>query len=763
VEVALKNQAKVSRREFCVTTGLVPIAGLIPGQLAESANPEAGVDPPDSSLPWYRTTFLWGQTNLSEEDPRHYDVPWWRRYWRKTGVQGIIVNAGGIVAYYPTAHKLHRRARFLGERDLFGEILQAARSEGLVVMARMDCNRAHEDFFQSEPDWFCRHRDRQPIRASDLYLTCIHSPYYDQYIPQLLREISGRYRPEGFADNSWSGLDRDTICFCSNCTRKFRQVSGRELPTAKDWRNPVYRSWIRWNYARRLEIWDLYNQVVREAGGEHSLWIGMVSGSPEYEGRRFRDLKGICERANLLLIDHQGRNPGEGFENNADTGKRLHGLLGWEKLMPESMATYQRNPTFRKASASPAEARSWMLAGIAGGIQTWWHHVGAFQEDHRQFDIPSEIVKWCNDNRNYLVNRTPVANVAIGWSQTNSDFYGTDQAEERVVLPYRGLTRAMIRARIPYLPLHLDQIDEQSAGLSLLILPAIGSISEEQAVSIRKFIERGGSLIASGETSLFDESGERRSDFALSDVFGVHLSAEAQDLPSRPQTDHSYLRLLPDSAGEGSEAGPRQSALRHPVLQGFAATNIVPFGGRLLRVKPAEGTTVLTTYVPDFPIYPPETSWMRQPRTDLPGLVVRATKAGGRVAYLAADIDRCYGLHGLPDHEQLLMNLVRWAAGSNLPLEVQGAGTIDCHLYRQEKRLILHLVNLTAASTWGGPVRELTPIGPIRVSLKLDRTLRRKNKAQLLVKGRTASLVRREEWAHIDVPVLLDHEVLVIE
>ena len=28
------------------------------------------------------------------------------------------------------------------------------------------------------------------------------------------------------------------------------------------------------------------------------------------------------------------------------------------------------------------------------------------------------------------------------------------------------------------------------------------------------------------------------------------------------------------------------------------------------------------TFVPPFPTYPPETSWMRQPTTDIPGLVL---------------------------------------------------------------------------------------------------------------------------------------------
>ena len=47
--------------------------------------------------PWYRRVVRWGQTNINERDPVRYDIPWWRAHWKRTEVQGVIVNAGGIV------------------------------------------------------------------------------------------------------------------------------------------------------------------------------------------------------------------------------------------------------------------------------------------------------------------------------------------------------------------------------------------------------------------------------------------------------------------------------------------------------------------------------------------------------------------------------------------------------------------------------------------------------------------------------------------
>ncbi len=37
-----------------------------------------------ASIPWYRRTYRWGQTNINELDPQRYDLDWWRGYWKET-------------------------------------------------------------------------------------------------------------------------------------------------------------------------------------------------------------------------------------------------------------------------------------------------------------------------------------------------------------------------------------------------------------------------------------------------------------------------------------------------------------------------------------------------------------------------------------------------------------------------------------------------------------------------------------------------------
>lgn len=750
-----------TRRRF-LQTNLLGAAAL--GAIEASHGHAA----PAGETPWYRRTCRWGQTNITEKDPVRYDIGWWREYWKATFLQGVIINAGGIVAYYPSRDPLQHRAEFLGDRDLYGELAKAAHEDGLVVLARMDSNRAGEEFYRHHPDWFTVDASGAPYRAADKYISCINSAYYEEYLPAVLREIIDRSHPEGFADNSWSGLGRDRICYCANCARRFQAAAGRKLPAKPDWDDAGYREWIRWNYRRRLEIWDLNNRVARQAGGPHCLWIGMNSGSIASQSMDFRDNLGICRRAEMILLDHQSRSNAGGFQQNAEMGKLIHNILGWDKLVPESMAQYQAGqPTFRVSAKPAGEARMWMAAGFAGGIQPWWHMISAYHEDRRLYRTPGPMMQFYKDHEEFLINRTPMAAVGVVWSQESTDFYGRDHANELTEAPYRGVVEALVRARIPYVPINLKDIDRESGHIPVIALPNVGGISDEDCERVRRFVERGGSLLATGCTSLYTEAGDARTDFGLAGLFGAHTAdgAEASRAGRHVEpTAHTYLRLSPELRagvyGPKSGSEPAPAGVRHPVLDGFDETDILPFGGALLPLRVDAGAAVPLTYIPPFPIYPPETAWMRVERTDIPALVLRSVSGGGRVAFLPADIDRRFAQGNLPDHGNLLANIFRWLIADRLPLRVEGAGLIDCHLYEQSGRLVLHILNLANSASWRAPIDDPLPHPPVRVILRRPGAAYRT--ARLLVAGRTQPVRAAGSEFAFDTAAIPEHEVVVI-
>ena len=433
------------------------------------------------------------------------------------------------------------------------------------------------------------------------------------------------------------------------------------------------------------------------------MWFGMNSGSDHAQSRSFRDCKAIFERAEMVLLDHQARST-HGFE-----AERRHRQVGtrpaWAGTNLRQRAwrcTRRDTARFRVASKPAAEARHVDVRRHRGRHSAVVASRSApITKTAACITRPSRI-PLARDHEQYLVNRRPLATVGVVWSQTQHRFLRPGRAADLVDAPYRGFTEALLKARIPYIPVNADHIDRDAGALAVLVLPNVGALSDQQCAAIRRFVERGGALIATGASSRYNEWGDPRPDFALADLFGAHASAKDGGRKAAGRTLHTYLRLAPELRGQvrGPKAGdePAPSGERHAVLKGFEETDILPFGGTLEAMRIEPDAIVPLTFIPPFPIYPPETSWMRQPKTNIPAVVLR-DRGEARVAYLAADLDRRYGRDNLPDHGRLLANIVRWAAGDRIPLEVRGPGLIDCQLYRQPGRLILHLVNLTNAGT----------------------------------------------------------------
>ena len=725
--------------------------------------------------PWYETTLRWAQTNLTEVDPARYDADWWRAHWERTRVQGAIVNAGGIVAYYPSAIPFHHRAHTLGDRDLYGEIAAAAKECGMAVIARMDSNRVSKDLAEAHPDWICRDAEGRPWMQADKYVTCINSGYYSEFLPGVLREIIDRSSPEGFADNSWAGLQRDRICYCDTCRERFSEAHGHEIPRAHDWDAAAYRDWVAWNYGLRAAVWEANNAVTMAAGGEHCRWMGMVSGDILNNCRRFIDIGEIMLRTPIVMLDHQRRTRQAGFDQNAEAGKRLHELAGWNVLIPESMPQYQLGaPAFRHASMPAAEVRLWASAGFAGGIQPWWHHIGANHDDRRQYLTAEPIFRWHEANADVLVDREPQARIGVVWSQANHDLFGRDLADERTQSPYRGAVAALDWAGLCWLPVEANALKGARDRFDVLVLPNIAVLSEASVAALQSFVAAGGGLVATGETGACDETGAGREVPALADFFGVRLGTGSEhggtgapDPDIETHARHSYLRLSPENRsafyGPKDPAAPMDTGDRHPVLAGLEDTDSVPFGGFLPDCELDAGVTVLATLIPDFPIFPPETSWMRIPVTEIPAIAVRETESGARLARLIGDLDRCYDREGSFEHALILTNAVRWAAGHEQDVEIDGGlGQIYVNHYKQGSRHIIHLNSRLITRPTPGRQDVLVPVGPVTVTCRLP------SGNSWTATARVAG-TKLEATQHSDglltliVKEIRDHEVIVLE
>ncbi|MFA6507984.1 MAG: hypothetical protein WCT14_17920, partial [Treponemataceae bacterium] len=341
--------------------------------------------------------------------------------------------------------------------------------------------------------------------------------------------------------------------------------------------------------------------------------------------------------------------------------------------------------------------------------------------------------------------------------QENIDFYARDNAEFEFSLPWRGTINALIRGRIPFIPVHADNIAKYRGRISTFVLPNVGALSNDQCAALIDHAEQGGSIVASGRTGIFDTEGNPRRHETLEDFLGVRRRNCRHGI-TKPKLEEwetfdaqSYARIERDS----------DSGILSILAAGFEKTDILPFGGCLEVIDLLPDTSAFLTYVPPFPIYPPEFAWMRQPRTSLPAATFRIGRNGGKVVYFAGDFDRLYGRFNNPDHGTLLRNALAWAVGETFPVRVEGPGLIDINMYKQGKRLLLHLTNLNNEGAWRVPISEIVAAGPYVVEIPAGTSDAKY--AYLTVSEKKVACFREKGMLRFVIESVRDHELAVIE
>ena len=170
-----------------------------------------------SATPWYQNMRRCGQVNFNQQDPQKLDIAPWVDYWSSLKLDALLLNAGGIMAFYPTRIAYHHRSQFLGDRDLFGDFAKAAKSRGIRVVARLDCNQAFEEALNAHPEWFRRQADGQPVRhaeSPELFATCMFTGYFTDQMTAIIREVNSIYDVDGFFTNGWPGAGLPPPCSC---------------------------------------------------------------------------------------------------------------------------------------------------------------------------------------------------------------------------------------------------------------------------------------------------------------------------------------------------------------------------------------------------------------------------------------------------------------------------------------------------------------------------------------------------------------------
>jgi hypothetical protein len=737
-----------SRRTFLKAAAGVSLSCMAGTEHEFSIEAAAGQADGSSGLSkqgkWYDRPMRWAQLSFVEDDPGNYDLAFWLDYFRRIHADAALLDAGGCVAFYPTRVPLHYRSKWLGDRDTFGQIAAECRKLGMNVVARTDAHACHQDVYDAHPDWLMVDKDGKKVRHpsdKDFWLTCALGPYNFEFMTDVHKEIMALYRPDAIFTNRWAGSG---MCYCEHCRQNFLQFSGLDLPRTTDPRDPSRRKYMAWHQERLFELCKLWNSAIQEINPE-ACYLPNAGGGALSE----LDMPTFGGLAPAAIADRQSRRGLMPPWAAGKSAKEYRAAMGMKPVVGLTSVGIDDKNRWKDSVQNGDEIRLWMVDGIAQNLRPAFTKFNAKPFDTRWLPAVEEMFKWHYANQKYLRNQRSLARVGMVYSQQTAAFYGWPDAASRVEDAELGFYQALMEARIPFEMVHDGLLDEEQVSqFRTLLLPNIAALSKKQCDQIAAFVRNGGGIVATFETSLYDEGGGQRADFGLSELFGASFAGKIEG----PMLN-SYLNLKKD---------PRTGKYP-PLLAGLETAGRIINGTHRVQVEAHEKTAYSPLeVVPTYPDLPMEEVFPRVVDTHDPGVFIREV-GRGRVIYFPWDIDRTFWDVLNLDHARLLGNAVAWVTNEPPPLEVEGKGMLDISIWRQKDSLSVHLVNLTNPMMMKGPVREVIPISGQVVRVRTPGDGRRAISARRLVAGGEVPFHEEAGAIVLEVPSIDLHELIALD
>jgi hypothetical protein len=587
---------------------------------------------------------------------------------------------------------------------------------------------AHPDYIAVTADGEKRRHWANP----ELWVTCALGPYNFDFMTEVVREITTRYKPDGIFSNRWSGHG---VCYCEHCVTNFKAFSGQDLPRNIDRLDSTYQKWTQFRMERLKKLWFYWDAAIRK-----------IDNGSRFIPNGFPDRLLTGKHADFFFADQQARRGLMPPWSNGKGAKKLRATLGMKPLVGIFSVGVEEEYRWKDSVQSEAEIRIWVAEGTANGMKPCFVKFSAVLYDKRWLDTVDKIYQLHHKSERYLKNTAPMARIGVVDSEQTEQNYGGQAWQKNIGDHENGMYHLLVENSMPFEMVNDQLLDEANISkFKLLVLPNVAALSNEQCEQIRRFVKNGGSVVATFETSLYDANGKVRSDFGLADVFGVSY---AQGVEGPMQ--NSYLRLRADTKDQV-----------HPVLTGLEDAYRIINTIHQVKVRPTTTFNSPVTVIPTYPDLPMEDVYPRVAETENRGVYLRET-GQSRVAYIPGDMDRSFWQIMSPDHATLLGNIIRWALNEEPLVGIKSPGSmIDVSLWEQERSMTAHLVNLTNPMMMKGPFRELIPVSAqVKIKTPKGSTV---SGVKLLIADEKPEYKIAGEVVTLQVPRILDHEIVAID
>jgi hypothetical protein len=477
---------------------------------------------------WYKSSYarLLIDNHISEDDPSFltkFDPAGYVSLVKSAGIDAAMVYAccHNGNCYYPTKVG-HMHANLFG-RDIFGETVALLRQTGITPVAYYT-TIYHNHSARTHPDW--RMQDIIGTQHSGRYWwSCPSSADYREFIKAQIKEVI-TYDVDGiFIDMTFWPV----VCYCSNCRKRYLQESGLELPVMLNWADT---EWVHFQRFRQLTMASFTQEITDCIKLQRDITVTYQS-SLIIQGYMMGQSNGIADASDYTSGDFYG-------------GKYQH-ILGVKVLSAASrnhpyefMTSRCVNLNDHTSMKSEAELRCEAATTLANGGAAFF--IDAINPDgtlepavyERLGNVTASLTLYIQKLKELQPVITATTGIYLSMvSHIDAKLNGTsikllvDNPWQYSTTPpveeLMGVSTLLAQTHRPY---RVVRDDADLTGLRELIINDARFMSVDEADRIRNFVHDGGTLVATGLTSIYDVDGTPTKDFLLADVLGVSYTGQ---------------------------------------------------------------------------------------------------------------------------------------------------------------------------------------------------------------------------------------------
>lgn len=631
----------------------------------------------------------------------------------------------------------------LGNRDILAESIAACEPRGIKVVPYLRTGGSIPTA-SIKPEWAHIENPDGDIKSSwdlgaKVTALCWSTNYREAFF-DLVKIVVGKYNIAGIYFDSWLpfyGFGKQ-ICFCDGCRNGFKEYSGEDLPYRENtdkYTSEELKTLTRYRQWYIEELFEVFSETKRIIKSNKEIPLIYNINNPSRISDKSQNDMRIMDGSDAFLYE-RGKSMIERAEGVSLT--TAHGITIWPYV-----GTYD---PFPRIPHYKYELGQEIFTSVAFGGSPILYHTYFFVNHTESRGPIKEAFKIIDENNESFKGFRSSEFCAVIWNDTDPVGHPVNGYlwSVNARLSSLGSFSACIKNHIQTTSLlkqDLDSIDILTK-YKVLYLPDICCLTEKQITNITRFVENGGGLVMTYATSLYDENGEKHSDFILGNIAKIRYHKPDEKM-SEKMLEHSTFGSVWDMY---LKTRPGQDVIKSPLSDGLIPTHLYE------TVDVLHGGAVVADLVSGS-----------DTESITPGLIV-SQFGKGKIAYISAAMGAMYLQTGIKEFSDFIKNVIEYVSPDGFPYEIEAPpSTLITNMTVNGDKRVFHLINWTGSQSermWQN-VYYIPPIENITIKFKIP-VGKKINKITSFVPI-DFSQKKEKNVLHITLPRVEQYQGIVIE